>query len=764
MKRRLIIAPYEAHRVLFNDIRKNDPFADVKFLSLEELVKNFYYNYNLESAKYLIKNHGFDLSTANQLISDVVMLPEYNTYHDECIDSLFAYKGELLNEGLLVKNDLFNNVLSNSDISVYYYSKDNPFLKRILKNHPYTFVELDGNAPQEFKSFANSDDQLFYVFNQIEKLISSGIKPEKIFIYGLQEDDEVIFNRLSYNYKINFNDCFDKPLISKPDVLKAVKSFNGNIEDIKFSLNDKSNYFEQVIEAFKAYFVEGLDVKQQINLYRDAFRRINIKKDRYVEAIRSINEPIIADDEYLFFLNFAQGIYPRVYRDDDIVDDSVKQILDLPTSDEKNVDSVSYYTDLLKSRGHIIVCFAKSDFSSIYIPSPIKDTFKLKEAFDNDENDVYSIQEAKLQLANILDIKRKYLHESSLLDSYKQQINIPYLLYDSSFKGAKHFQPVDVLKLSYSQAKTFYQCRYKYYLNNVLKVDEIEDSFALTLGKILHEVLQYIDKDISFEDLFAMAVEHSKSDLKPNDYIFLPKCKAEFENTFNYIKKYESQIQNPSFYREQKLYVELTPNINLIGTIDKAILSGDSKQYLSIVDYKTSSESFNESKLKFGQCLQLPTYVLLAKLHPLFKDKTVVNIATERLLSDAVNKYTNKEDDYFKSLKIGGITLGDIDAINSLDSNYEFIKDIKIDSKTGNIDISKLKNEAWFDSVGDIAKTKLIYAGNEIINNRFTIDPKMIGGKIEACEHCPFRDICFRTNKDVVVLTNDEEGDSNGGN
>ena len=79
MKRRLIIAPYEAHRVLFNDIRKNDPFADVKFLSLEELAKNFYYNYNLESAKYLIKNHGFDLSTANQLISDVVML--LNTTH-----------------------------------------------------------------------------------------------------------------------------------------------------------------------------------------------------------------------------------------------------------------------------------------------------------------------------------------------------------------------------------------------------------------------------------------------------------------------------------------------------------------------------------------------------------------------------------------------------------------------------------------------------------------------------------------------------------
>ena len=55
------------------------------------------------------------------------------------------------------------------------------------------------------------------------------------------------------------------------------------------------------------------------------------------------------------------------------------------------------------------------------------------------------------------------------------------------------------------------------------------------------------------------------------------------------------KFKNPSFYREQKLYVELTPNINLIGMIDKAILSGDSKQYLSIVDYKTSSESFNES-------------------------------------------------------------------------------------------------------------------------------------------------------------------------
>ena len=757
MKRKIIIAPYLGQRVLFDTYRKDNIFADIKFITKEELLANFYYDFTNDSVKYLIKKYGYDFQYAARLLKVVSYLGEYNLEYD----TLFKLKDELIKNELLSKNDLFKYELQNSDIYVHYYF-DDPLIDKVLNGYHYQYVKESGDAPSKITSYEDSDQQLYDIFNKIEDLLSKGVPSSKIFLYGLIEDDETIFDRLKDNYHINFNNAYKKSYISLKDIRTFVESYSGNKEASKLLIPSDHPQYEEIISLIDEFYIEGIDATLQKDIYRQIFTRNKVKEERFNDAINVLSAPIIKDDEYLFIINYAQGIMPLPNKDDDVIDDEDKTKLGIFTSKDINIAETNYLLNTLHQKGHIYLSYPKRNFSNKLMASPLKNNLKQKEEAPNLETNIYSLKEAKLQFANKLDLKRKYLHEDALAKAYKENLKIDYRGYDSQISPINHFSDLKLVKLSYSSAKTYFECRYKYYLSRVARVDELEESFNMIVGNIAHSIMENASSKNSYDELFDNEVKRYDDSLSSKEKVLLRRIKEELRKTYNFILEGENQVLNHAFFRERYYTVPLTYNILLEGKIDKIILSGDKQKYISIVDYKTGSETFKEDNVKYGLSLQLPTYALLAKKIDALKEKEILMLAIQPLLSEQIDKASKyDEDKYYDGLKAKGIYLNDLEAIKTLEKNLidkpKYLGNISITKSGTPSATSKLYSKAWFDELSSKAYELIVYAGECIQQNDFKIDPKLSGGKLISCDRCPFKDICYMQLKDAVILDNDEE-------
>ena len=84
--------------------------------------------------------------------------------------------------------------------------------------------------------------------------------------------------------------------------------------------------------------------------------------------------------------------------------------------------------------------------------------------------------------------------------------------YDSSFKGISKDKLRDYLDgkltLSYSAMNSYYQCGFRYYLSNVLKLNLFPNTFYTVLGNIYHDVLsKYKREGFNFSDVYDEVVK-----------------------------------------------------------------------------------------------------------------------------------------------------------------------------------------------------------------------------------------------------------------
>lgn len=763
MKKTIIVAPYEAHRLLFKQYRKDDLFLDVKFLTLDDIVNNFTFPLTNEAIKYIVKRLKVSFSQAKNYLNIIRLLPKGEV--DVKYDKLYSLKKELIDNELVSFNTLFDYELSNAHLEVHYYSKTNPYLKKFL--HKYDVHYNENSLPNLYiNEYTNNDDQLIDVFNQIEELLYQGVPSSKIFIYGLMEDDEPIFNRLIKNYHLNVNNAYPTHIYDVSNVSTLIYNFNGDISTLLSSIVD-SSYKESIIAFFKEYYIEGIDISLQKMVYLERAKSLIISSTYYVDALGVISKPIIGQDEYVFVLNYAQGIVPVLTKDDDVIDDEDKSALEIPTSEEINV-SINDEFALYLSIGHIYLCYPKQNYSNKLRLSPLASRFGQKiarQSFDRRKK-IYSSSEARLQYANLLDFKRKYIYTDPLLDSYQKQLLIPYLEYDPSFKGVNHFLSLNLLTLSYSQVNEFSKCAYKYYLNHVLHLERSENTFAMAFGVLSHDILDNIESSLSYEELFDHLYKNNKNKFEDTNEVFLPRLKEEFKKTFDFVKDFEKQVSNASFIREKDYTVSLNDNILLTGRIDKLIISGIDNNHVTIIDYKSGSETFKEEDLAYGLSMQLPVYALIFSKHEDFLNKTLVGLAIEPLLNEDAKKIYEKDIDSFdKKLRFNGRFLADLSILRELDSYLENGKSskyltgvmVKVDGSLSSK--NSLYTPLAFEQLALLAHNYLLTVGENILANNFFINPKIVKGKNISCLYCPYRDICFRTNKQFVFISNETKED-----
>lgn len=765
--KRIVIAPYEAHQNLFKLYRKDNPFCDVKFYTLESFLNESRYQHDDKAILYLICKYGYDFSLASELVRLAKCISIDKTSNPK-IEKLIDIQKELLENNLFFKNEYFDYEISNAEIDIYYYSNLNKELLNLIKDKKYHFIPFDNKDYPLVHNFPNNSDELSFVFNKISELIASGVNPNDIYLFGLTSSDELVFNRLKENYHLNFNNAFRQNYLSKNYVSRFIYdlkdlSINESLEKIENKNDDTYPEFLKIINSYK---VDGVSKDTQIDIYKSILKRTKLPIYRYVEAVNVVDKPIAKEGGYLFIVNFIQGKYPIISRNNSYLSNEEKEEIGLNTSEDENAANLEQYSNYLRQNANIFVSYSNRNSIEKYYPSPLIQLLNLNVEKKDLMLTYYSNIEAKLKYANLLDLRRNYLDKNPLLKLFQRShINLPYRSYSSSFKGVKHYIPEEVLTLSYSKVKTYYQCKYKYYLDRVLDLGEDETNFNLLVGQLAHAVFERVDENKSFDEIFSLELKKI-NDFDQYDWVYLRRIKDEIRNTFEYIKEFENQIENKQIYREtfpskNKREIVLDDNTKLVGKIDKLIMFGDNSS--AIIDYKSGHEEFSENLVKHGLSLQLPIYSLIAKEGDRFANKELAGLFIQRfIVSSAITSRVNI-DDAEKPL-LAGVYINDKDVLSKLDSSFllgksSYIQSLKV-NKDGAISSNRAKDKEYFDSLSSVAREHVINASHSMLNNDFAINPKIVNGDNKSCKFCPYRDICYRDDKSFVILSN-EAGDEN---
>ena len=629
--KRIVIAPSEEHRNLYSLYRKDNPFCDVKFYSLESFVSEANYQSDDSALLYLIKEHKFDYSLANEFLKYIKRI-KIDISTNQKIQRIIDLKNELLSKNLLTKNEYFDYEISHAKIDIYFYSEKNKELLNIIKDKDYEFIHQSKKDNPPIYNFSNNVDELSFVFNKISELISSGVKASDISIFGLSDKDELAFERLKQSYKLNFNGGFTKNYLSKIYVTRFINEVS--VVGVDKALEAIGEIDDETYPEFKIavekYRLEGITNKVQSDLYSGVFKKMKLASTKYVDAVNVVSKPIAKENGYLFIVNFVQGKYPPISRDNEFLSDVEKAEIGINTSEEENAANLEQYLEYLWQNANIFVSYSNHNYSEKHYASPLLSRLGIKEGEKIKIHHYFSKNEAELSYANLLDLRRNYLDKNPLLKSFqKSGLKLPYRTYDYRYSFVNHFFDEKVLTLSYSQVKTYCQCKFRYYLDKVLGLDESETTFNQNIGKLAHAIYQRIDEDKSFDELYDEEIAKIEPADK-YDWVYLRRIKEEIRRSYEYIKSFESRIENPEFYREVKQTISLDPNTKLLGIFDKLITFGDG--YFAIVDYKSGYEEFKEADIQYGLSLQLPTYALIAKESGKFNNLQLAGLFIQRFV------------------------------------------------------------------------------------------------------------------------------------
>ncbi len=357
----------------------------------------------------------------------------------------------------------------------------------------------------------------------------------------------------------------------------------------------------------------------------------------------------------------------------------------------------------------------------------------------------------------------------------------------------------DNLNTSISRIELFKKCPFSYFMKYCLKVEPRKEYQIsnIDIGNFMHGTLEEFSKylytnNITWQSLLIENDEKSKGweDIldsiiinKLNNILNIKKENIKYtiltRKLITTIKKvilviarsfnqsdfvpygYEIEFKKNGTFMPIEINLGNFKTMTLIGKIDRVdILRLDDKDYIRVVDYKSSDRSLKLEDIKSGISLQLITYLMafISNLENNCKTENNKKILPAAMvyfnLSDklvSLNEYTENEDkiksEITKSLRMKGIFLKDISIIEKMDKKLltdERLIDIsKI--TLNNQNTTKALEEKEYLNLFKEADNILKEIGNEIIRGVVRIFPN------KKCDHCKFCNYSSVCRKNICV-------------
>ncbi|MFQ8643777.1 MAG: PD-(D/E)XK nuclease family protein [Bacilli bacterium] len=746
----LVIAPLNIKNQILKEVSNKKLILNINFMTLEEFKDNYFGSYKPGAIYYLMKKYKFKYEIALTYLNNIF----YN------YDLLKPYYEELKEHNLIQKNELFKKSLDN--IVVIGYEALDGYLRDTLAQYNVRYVLMpDGNYKPKVYGFDKQIDEIVYIASDIREKLKT-VDINNIYLANVSDNYKDDIRRIFtlFNLPINLDTDFNIYGTENVQKFLAILKKEKNIENALEKL-ERNEIYNKIIEILNKYiFVSKVD-DIFVEIITKELMKATVRKNAIKNAINIVPINSLEKDKYYYVLGFNQGEAPKIYHDDDFIKDEEREKLGLLTSLEKYQINKKVLIKLIHNN-NLFISYKLKDSYQTYYSSPLIEEYGLEVVMNPMVDLVYSSFYNKQQLALLLDDFIKY---NKVNDNLKLLFgtypDIPYLTYDNSYNGVLLDDLFTFLnnkmRLSYSSMNNYFLCAFRFYIQNILKLDPFEENFAAFIGSLFHECLSKMyDADFDLKHIYKGYLE--SKNLSSKEMYFAEKLYSNLEFIVEIIRKKESCSKFNKVLTEQNITVDKSEKleISFVGIVDKIkYLEEGDKVLMAIIDYKTGNILTTLDNINYGLNLQLPVYIYLTK-NGMHKDVQIVGFYLQKILNSVDVDSDNVQSDLEKKLRLDGYTINNEDLIRKFDETYEKSEVIKSMSltKNGFSSFSKLVDNDGIEKVTGLVDDKINEVIDAVTNGNFKINPKRINNKLLGCEYCKFKDICFRKEEDIVNLRN----------
>ena len=730
---------------------KENKIHNYTFYDLKTLKEKIYFKFHDLALYEVIKKYEVKPSIALKMMENLY-------YIDKCYDNsklakLFEVKEYLKSKNLLIYDSNFLKSLK-EEVLIDGYSNNNELKKIVNILNQYTKVTIKNIEKKyelkEIYEFDNIESEVRFVAENILALLNKGIDINKIVVVNINNDYIARINRIFTLFKIPFNLNKRNSLtmfnITK-DFLSFIKESELKVKELEPFLKElEQKYHDQekldlITKVLNKYYKVDEMVSNLYEIIYYELKQIKLKSEKYRNVVnfeKSID--FYDDDIYVFALSNNEGINPTIYKDDDYLKDELKQIIGINTSYENNQESLEEFLIKLSNIKNLTLTYKLSCEDNKFV---------ISSALENLEIQKYEFKHNALNY-------NKYLYEK--VTPYNKEYK------SVDFEDLKSYLD-NKLNLSYSSMDQFFRCQFRFYLNNILKIEPSESTMATKIGSMFHKILERTLKN-DYENYLNIIDEEVtnflNADLKEKFYG--QKLKKEVIKLIKTLKEREKISDFKNSYFEQFLTIDKNSklNIKVVGFVDKILLFNDgAHNYVIVVDYKTGTVSTDLTRIKDGFNMQLLMYLYLIKNTTNIENPRLAGAYIEHILDELKNAEPGKTYAEIEknNNRLEGLTTKDKNMLSHIDNNYElssFIKGIKLKNDGEFYNYSKVYTEEQFDILLTYIDENINKVIEAIENCDFKINPKRyITAKpsdIIGCEFCPFKEVCFVNAKNIVIL------------
>lgn len=749
----LIICPNEQKIKILDKIEKENKLYNLKFMTKQEYLSNYFFSYDDKAIFYLMKKYHYKVDVCKVYLKYLYVIDEEKKYKNKKLIFLQNLKKELKQQNLLEYNPSFKEYLTTKKKIILNYSKLDLYEKKALDSPD---IEITSPVDLTVTKYQTMEEEVNATALEIINLLNKGININKIYLTNIKEDYLYTIRRIFSYYNIPINLSKKHPIIGT----NIVKDY---LKEEKLDLENPNQITKKLVSIINSL----VDLKDDSQEYKDLLiskiKNASLPSEVYQDAvnIKDLENETFEEDEYVFVLGFNQDILPRTEKDIDFISDKDKQEVDLYNTEEKNkIAKISVINTLTAIKNLYLSYKLETPFQSMY-PSSLIEEYNMKVVDKKIDTYTHSNTYNKLRLASKLDTYNRYQEITPMLKELYTHYQVDYQTYDNQFKGINQNTYLEhlpyPLKLSYTSLNSYNECKFKYYLNYVLKVNKYEDTFQAFIGNLYHKILQlYQRKDFDFEQTYQNYLE--KRDLSLKEKVLLVRLKKELLDLLDQEKSQDLLLGYNDNLQEQKIEVKVRKDIEVIftGIIDKIMYYKKIEDtYFAIVDYKSGYVDTKIEKMKYGLSLQLPIYLYLINYSKLFSNPIFTGIYYQTVLFNYPT-FDKKPIEEIKKerLKLQGYSTDNLDILSRFDPTYEkseVIKSMKYTEK-GFYHYAKVLSDEDVYNIIRYTKKEIEEKTDQILKADFEINPKIYDGKNISCEHCSFKDICYTVEKDKKYL------------
>ena len=381
----LLIIPNNIKLNILDSFNNDSKLLNVKIMSLEEIKKHIYFDYDIEAKLYIMDNYNIKEDIASVILELLYVISDKD-YSDERLILLKEIKNKLIENKLLIYDKMFLNYLRSKNVLVFGYSSINKFYLNMLKDINAKIIEEEISLVKRDVYLLNTlEDEVEFVFNKISQLIKEGIDINQIKLVNVDDKYFYTIKRFSklFSIPVYINDSsIYSSFITKKylNILKNEKSFSKALDVIQeeFDLSKERNnsIYNKLLEVSNKYNDLNYSFDNIYRLVVHDIKNINLTDKKLKNQIEICSlENNSFDNCYVFLLGFNQGSIPVFYKDEDYLSDRIKvdNNLMIETTEEKNILSKSSVINSLNKIKNLFITCKEKSIDSEFMVSNLKD-------------------------------------------------------------------------------------------------------------------------------------------------------------------------------------------------------------------------------------------------------------------------------------------------------------------------------------------------------------------------------------------------------